>query len=285
MRYCFFLGFIFLVAICSCKKNKIEEPTVAGSSNSPLIQKPPIANAGPDQIIKLPATWISIDGSKSTDPNNKQLKYRWRKVEGPDQVHYYSSFYQNPQPAQIEMDLYGAGDYVFELTVTNSAGLTATDIIKITIIRSPETAHPIDLVFSLNSSCIISGNFPTTVYYSEAYFTLSATSSSSFTGNIASADVRIEQAYEKYAQDYFSPSLLRLGEGSSSLINFQFYSDLNFFKLPYKGIAANFTDSVFVTSGRGQFANVRHGTLLYCTGTADTTLRTASVRLKGTIYY
>jgi hypothetical protein len=285
MRYCFFLGFIFFVAICSCKKNKIEEQTVTGSSNSPLTQKPPIADAGPDQIIQLPATWVTIDGSKSIDPNNKPLSYKWRKISGPDDVHYYPSFFQNPQPVQIEIDFYGEGDYVFELTVSNTVGLSATDIVKITIIRAPETAHPIDMVFSINSNCVISGNFPTTVYYSEAYFTLVAASPSSFSGGIASSDIRIGQAYEKYAQDYFSPALLTLSEGSAGLVSFQFYSDLNFFKLPYNGAPASFTDSIFVTSGRGQFANVRHGTRIYCTGTADTTRRTGSIRLQGTIYY
>src|SRR5688572_21658540 len=133
--------YLFVIAICVstiCCKKEIACKDCVSENRSP------IANAGPDQTIQLPATWVSIDGSKSIDPNNKPLTYKWRKVSGPDHVQYYSSFFQSPQPSQIEMDLYGGGDYLFELTVTNSVGLSATDMVKITITRAPETAHPID---------------------------------------------------------------------------------------------------------------------------------------------
>src|SRR5690242_10353593 len=44
--------------------------------------KPPVANAGPDQKIMLPASSVHLDGSKSADPDNHILKYAWVKIYG-----------------------------------------------------------------------------------------------------------------------------------------------------------------------------------------------------------
>jgi hypothetical protein len=52
--------------------------TVLTSTNHP-----PIANAGPDQTITLPASTITIDGSASTDPENNITAYAWTKILGP----------------------------------------------------------------------------------------------------------------------------------------------------------------------------------------------------------
>ena len=44
-------------------------------SDPPIVNKPPVANAGPDQTVILGAT-VQLNGSAS-DPNNDQLTYRW----------------------------------------------------------------------------------------------------------------------------------------------------------------------------------------------------------------
>jgi len=36
--------------------------------------QPPIANAGADQTITLPTNIVNLDGSASTDPDNKRIR-------------------------------------------------------------------------------------------------------------------------------------------------------------------------------------------------------------------
>src|SRR4051812_6400686 len=45
--------------------------------------QPPIAKAGPDQIITLPKDSILLDGSASTDPDGSIATYAWSKISGP----------------------------------------------------------------------------------------------------------------------------------------------------------------------------------------------------------
>ena len=59
----------------SCENCGVNPP---GSAN-----KPPIANAGPDQVITLPTDSVSLDGSSSSDPDGSISNYLWSKISGP----------------------------------------------------------------------------------------------------------------------------------------------------------------------------------------------------------
>jgi hypothetical protein len=66
-------GFMFLL---SCKKEKSCE----GCRDT---NKPPIAIAGPDQVITLPTDSVSLDGSASNDPDGTISDWLWTKISGP----------------------------------------------------------------------------------------------------------------------------------------------------------------------------------------------------------
>ncbi len=65
-----------IVAFYSCKK----EPLTTNSNGT---NKPPIANAGPDQVISPPQDSTVLDGGASTDPDGNIVSYEWRVIAGP----------------------------------------------------------------------------------------------------------------------------------------------------------------------------------------------------------
>ena len=58
----------------SCKK----ETSCEGCKEN---NKPPIAVAGPDQVITLPTDSISLDGSTSNDPDGTISEWLWKKFK------------------------------------------------------------------------------------------------------------------------------------------------------------------------------------------------------------
>jgi len=59
----------------SCKK----EYSCEGCNGN----KPPIALAGPDQVITLPTDTVLLDGRNSSDPDGTISEWRWKKISGP----------------------------------------------------------------------------------------------------------------------------------------------------------------------------------------------------------
>ena len=60
----------------SCKKERSCESCKENN-------KPPIAIAGPDQVITLPTDSVLLDGSSSSDPDGTISNWLWKKIEGP----------------------------------------------------------------------------------------------------------------------------------------------------------------------------------------------------------
>jgi hypothetical protein len=114
-----FAGILFFVA---CKKQDI------GNDNK--TNQPPVANAGPDQTTTLPASFVTLNGSGSTDPNNNITSYLWTKIAGP------SSFaITNANSIQTLVNNLLEGVYEFELKVTDAGGLFSSDTVQVTVNR------------------------------------------------------------------------------------------------------------------------------------------------------
>ena len=94
---------------------------------SPTSNHPPVANAGNDTTITLPANTVNLDGSRSTDPDNIS-GYSWTKISGP------SSFnIAHANAIQTLISNLVQGVYQFELKVTDARGLFAKDTIQVTV--------------------------------------------------------------------------------------------------------------------------------------------------------
>ena len=100
--------------------------TVRITVNPTAANMPPVANAGPDQVISLPTNSTILSGS-GTDVDGIVVAYTWRKISGPA-----ATISNAGTPATAVTGLV-QGIYQFELTVTDNNGATGTDIVQITV--------------------------------------------------------------------------------------------------------------------------------------------------------
>ena len=104
-------------------------------------EHPPLANAGPDQIVDEGVT-ITLDGSNSTDPNNDIASYLWEQIIDGD-ISVTLSDPDAVQPTFVAPYVNSGGESLtFQLTVTDDGGLKSTDtcIVNVTWYNLPPTA-------------------------------------------------------------------------------------------------------------------------------------------------
>jgi len=95
---------------------------------------PPVANAGPDVTLSMPADSTVLSGAGSYDKTGSPLIYSWQKVAGPDQYIFNDSTLISPRVSHLT-----GGTYIFELAVTDTTGLTGKDSVTITVLSVPNT--------------------------------------------------------------------------------------------------------------------------------------------------
>jgi hypothetical protein len=101
------------------------------------VNLPPIANAGNDQVIDLPVNSVTLNGSASTDPENKIKEFAWRKISGPASFKFSNSY-------TIQIDVYDLveGLYQFELKVTDQGDLYSKDTVDIKVNNPSQGQNP-----------------------------------------------------------------------------------------------------------------------------------------------
>ncbi|MBO9703541.1 MAG: T9SS type A sorting domain-containing protein [Sporocytophaga sp.] len=87
---------------------------------------PPVANAGTDKSITLPANSLSITGT-GTDSDGTIASYAWTKVSGG------AATLTNANTATVSLSGLVAGTYVFRLTVTDNTGATGFDDVTVVV--------------------------------------------------------------------------------------------------------------------------------------------------------
>jgi hypothetical protein len=97
----------------------------------------PLAKAGADKTINLPANSVVLDGSTSTDPDGTISKYAWKKVSGPT-----TGSLANATTKIATASGLVEGIYVYRLTVTDNKSVTATDDVIITV-KQLQTTQPV----------------------------------------------------------------------------------------------------------------------------------------------
>ena len=111
----------------------------------------PVANAGTDQVITLPTSTVTLDGSKSADADGSIASYSWIKVSGT------GGTLTNATTSKATASGLQAGSYTFKLTVTDNKGATASDTVAVTVnaANQPPVANAgIDQAITLPTSTV-----------------------------------------------------------------------------------------------------------------------------------
>ena len=155
--------------------------------------KAPIAIAGPKQTITLPTSTITLDGSKSVDPDGVISKYSWKMVSGPT-----TPTIANLTASVTTVSSFIAGTFIFQLTVTDNLGATGTaldTIVVNSLANQPPSANAgTDMVITLpTNAAILDGSAsqdPNGNIAGYAWAQLSGPSTSTVTnGNTSTASV------------------------------------------------------------------------------------------------
>jgi hypothetical protein len=98
-----------------------------------IVNRFPVADAGPDLAVNE-ASLVTLDGSASTDPDGSISVYQWIQTGGPAVVLAGA----DTDTATFTAPVGGVAEpLVFELTVTDNNGATATDSVSVTVNQLP----------------------------------------------------------------------------------------------------------------------------------------------------
>jgi hypothetical protein len=130
------------------------------------VNQMPVALAGSDTVIYLPANAYLLNASGSYDPDGNIMSYQWQEISGPNTV-----ILSGMNNSQVDIGNLQEGIYQFQLTVTDNEGGVSTALVKISVDKNsgsgdqvtvyPNPAH--DLIQSRISSSL-NGTIRVNVY-------------------------------------------------------------------------------------------------------------------------
>ncbi|XP_059569935.1 low-density lipoprotein receptor-related protein 11 isoform X3 [Alligator mississippiensis] len=100
----------------------------------PEKDQPPQSKAGQDIVLQSPVDWAILDGRGSLDDHGI-IQYEWTLMQGDPAVDM-----KVPQPGTLKLSHFQEGVYIFQLTVTDTAGQRSSDNISVTILPMVHSA-------------------------------------------------------------------------------------------------------------------------------------------------
>ncbi|NXA72461.1 K319L protein, partial [Thryothorus ludovicianus] len=116
--------------------NGASNSTTANLTVKKAVDYPPVANAGPNQVITLPQNSITLYGNQSTD-DHSIVSYEW--LLSPNSKGKVMEM-QGVRTPVLQLSAMQEGDYTYQLIVTDSAGHQSTA--EVTVIVQPENNKP-----------------------------------------------------------------------------------------------------------------------------------------------
>lgn len=98
----------------------------------PQANIPPVARAGASITVILPANSTTLNGSQSSDADGSITAYSWTEISGPN-----TPGSSGDNTAVLSLTGLVAGQYNYQLTVTDNSGATGYAQVKITVVASP----------------------------------------------------------------------------------------------------------------------------------------------------
>lgn len=98
----------------------------------------PVADAGVDQVVHLPATATMLDGSHSIGAVGPVATYKWNQVTGPSKV-----VFADPTGARTAVSNLQQGEYKLSLTVTNNQRSFESDAVLISVLPAEKVDFPL----------------------------------------------------------------------------------------------------------------------------------------------
>jgi Galactose oxidase, central domain/Kelch motif len=141
----------FFISLLSCQK----EFLCGNCGDAPNI--PPVAKAGNDTIVVLPADSAILRGNSSFDPDGSIVAFKWSQLSGPEK-----SAIRDSTAAITRVGSLRKGIYSFMLIVSDNGGLTHRDTmeVKVTDINLPPVANagPDRVVFLPKDTLLLDGS-------------------------------------------------------------------------------------------------------------------------------
>jgi endoglucanase Acf2 len=119
---------------------------------APLDYNQPVADAGENALVILPASSTILDGSGSFDPGSENLSFNWTQVYGPSVVTFSDNAVPNPEISSLE-----EGVYLIELEVENESGYSDTDDLFVTVSTTSVIPPVVNIVFPEDNAEFIEG--------------------------------------------------------------------------------------------------------------------------------
>lgn len=122
--------------VSSSENSSVTITAVVGNINIP-----PVADAGPDQMVVLSIPFVTLDGSGSHDANGDPITYSWRTLTRPTGS---TAALQHPTDVHPDFTPDVTGDYIFGLTVTdNNASQSSEDTVTIVVKAAGNNVPPV----------------------------------------------------------------------------------------------------------------------------------------------
>ena len=245
---------------------------------------PPVARAGTDTSIKLTscasATFLNLDGSHSSDPDNNINSYLWRKISGAS-----AATLSNYTSSVARLDNLLSGQYSIELTVTDAGGLSSKDTVVINV-TGPIGEYDLDA--TIDTSYSFYDNYQDCYYGPPCWYNDLTTIQGRFNfppiGQI-----------NFYASEYADTAISGHSQGTNMTLYTGNGNDLRAwgacsisFKHEIETGGGSFSGTFRVDGGSAQDCKpniLDNLPPLAFTGNLDTTAHAISIKIKGKIYF
>jgi type 1 glutamine amidotransferase/major membrane immunogen (membrane-anchored lipoprotein) len=110
-----------------------DEVKIKVNPSASSLNKAPVAVAGEDVTITLPTSYVTLNGSNSSDADGSIQSWEWKKMAGP-----VAGLLSGGNTSKLQLSSLAAGEYDFRLIVTDNFGASDTDDVKLLVIAPNE---------------------------------------------------------------------------------------------------------------------------------------------------